>query len=167
MHQSSVPVFLHFLKALSANLDRGEAHARAKGTEEAKLVEARLAPDMFPLSRQVQIATDHAKGAAARLSSRDVPKYEDNETTFAALRQRIAKTLDFVGSVTAAEVDGSEEREITLQIAGKPMTFAGHYYLLYFALPNFFFHVTTAYDIMRHNGVELGKRDFMGAPRET
>jgi hypothetical protein len=167
MHQSSVPVFLHFLKALSANLDRGEAHARAKGTEEAKLVEARLAPDMFPLSRQVQIATDHAKGAAARLSGRDVPKYEDSETTFAALRQRIAKTLDFVGSVTAAEVDGSEEREITLQIAGKPMTFAGHYYLLYFALPNFFFHVTTAYDILRHNGVELGKRDFMGAPRET
>jgi hypothetical protein len=162
MHQSSVPVFLHFLKALSANLDRGEAHARAKGTEEAKLVEARLAPDMFPLSRQVQIATDHAKGAAARLSSRDVPKYEDNETTFAALRQRIAKTLDFVGSVTAAEVDGSEEREITLQIAGKPMTFAGHYYLLYFALPNFFFHVTTAYDILRHKGVPVGKLDYLG-----
>jgi hypothetical protein len=166
MHQAAVPVFLHFLKALSANLDRGEAHARANGIEESKLIEARLAADMFPLSRQVQIATDHAKGAAARLSGREVPKYEDNETTFAALRERIAKTMDFVGSVTEAEVDGSEAKEITLQIAGSPMTFTGNYYLLYFALPNFFFHVTTAYAILRHNGVELGKRDFMGAPRE-
>jgi uncharacterized protein len=166
MHQASVPVFLHFLKALSANLDRGEAHVRTTGIDESKLIEARLAPDMFPLARQVQIATDHAKGAAARLSGREVPKYEDNESTFAALRERIAKTRDFIGSVTAAEIDGSETKEITLQIAGRPMTFAGQHYLLYFALPNFFFHVTTAYDILRHNGVELGKRDFMGAPRE-
>ncbi len=166
MHQASVPVFLHFLKALSANLDRGEAHARANGIEESKLIEARLAPDMFPLARQVQIATDHAKGAAARLSGRDVPKYEDNETTFAALRERIAKTTAFVGSVTAAEVDGSEAKEITLTVGGRPLTFDGQRYLLYFALPNFYFHVTTAYDILRHNGVELGKRDFMGAPRQ-
>ena len=165
MHQASVPVFLQFLKALSANLERAEGHARAKGLAETDLIDARLAPDMFPLSRQVQIATDHAKGAAARLSGREVPKYEDNETSFSALRDRIARTIEFVAGVPAAEIDGSEEKEITLSIAGNPMTFTGQRYLLHFALPNFFFHVTTAYDILRHNGVELGKRDFMGAPR--
>ena len=165
MHQGSVPVILHFLKALPAILEKAESHVRTKGLDEAEFINARLASDMFPLARQVQIATDHAKGAAARLSGRENPKYEDTETTFAALRDRIAKTMEFVSGVPAAEIDGSEEKEITLTIAGNPMTFTGHYYLLHFVLPNFFFHVTTAYDILRHKGLEIGKRDFMGGAR--
>ena len=165
MHQVCVPVTLHFLNALSAILDKAERHVRATGIDEADLVNARLAPDMFPFARQVQIATDHAKGAAARLSGRDIPKYEDNETTFAALKERIAKTVAFVSGVPASEIDGSEDKEITLTIAGNPMTFTGRQYLLHFALPNFFFHVTTAYDILRHKGLEIGKRDFMGGAR--
>jgi hypothetical protein len=153
------------LTALSAVLDKAAEHAQANGIAEAELVEARLAPDMFPLSRQVQIATDHAKGATARLSGRDIPKYEDTERTIDELKARIAKTLDFVSSVEAAEIEGSEDRQVTLTIGGKPRTFGGQRYLLHFALPNFYFHVTTAYDILRHKGVPLGKRDFMGAGR--
>ena len=166
MYDAAVKPGVRMMTNLAAVLETAGRYAESKKIDPAVLVDARLAPDMFPLARQVQIATDHAKGAAARLSGRDVPKYEDNETTFAALRERIAKTTGFVGSVTAAEVDGSEAKEITLTVGGRPMTFDGQRYLLYFALPNFFFHVTTAYDILRHNGVELGKRDFMGAPRQ-
>jgi hypothetical protein len=167
MYQASVPVFLQMLTALSAILDKAAEHARTSGTDPAELVNARLAPDMFPLARQVQIATDHAKGAAARLAGRDVPKYEDTESSFDELKARIAKTLDFVSSVEVGEIDGSEEREITLTVAGQPWTLYGQRYLLHFALPNFFFHVTTAYDILRHKGVQIGKRDFMGGrPRE-
>ena len=118
---------------------------------------------MLPFTSQVQIATDHAKGAAARLAGREVPKYPDTEQTFDELKARIARTLDFIGSVPAAEIDGSEEREITLTIGGNPRTFKGQPYLLHFALPNFFFHVTTAYDLLRHNGVPIGKRDLIGA----
>jgi hypothetical protein len=151
------------LKALSANLDKAVAHAQAKKIDPSVLVNARLAPDMFPLSRQVQIATDHAKGATARLSGRENPKYEDTESTIDELKARIAKTLDFVSSVPAAEIDGSEEKDITLTIGGQPRTLKGQRYLLHNALPNFFFHVTTAYDILRHNGVEVGKRDYMGS----
>jgi hypothetical protein len=112
----------------------------------------------------VQIATDHAKGAVARLSGREVPKFDDTETTFEELKARIAKTLAFIKSVPAGEIDGSEAREITLTIGGNPRSFSGQQYLLHFALPNFFFHTTTAYDILRHKGVELGKRDFIGLP---
>jgi hypothetical protein len=157
MYQASVPVFLQMLKALSAILDKAGAAA-----DPQELVGARLAPDMFPLARQVQIATDHAKGAAARLAGREVPKFDDDETSFEALKARIAKTIDFVRSVPAAEIEGSEEREVSLTIGGQPMTFTGQRYLLHFALPNFFFHVTTAYDILRHKGLPIGKRDFMG-----
>ncbi|MGH6923760.1 MAG: DUF1993 domain-containing protein [Propylenella sp.] len=162
MSQASQPIFLQMLKALSANLDKAAAHATAKKIDPSVFVNARLAPDMFPLSRQVQIATDHAKGATARLSGRENPKYEDTESTIDELKARIAKTLDFVSSVPASEIDGSEEKDITLTIGGQPRTLKGQRYLLHNALPNFFFHVTTAYDILRHNGVEVGKRDYMG-----
>ena len=163
MYQASVPVFLQMLTALSAILDKAAEHARTNGTDPAELVNARLAPDMFPLARQVQIATDHAKGAAARLSGREIPKFEDNEATFEELKARIAKTLDFVSSVEVGEIDSSGDTEITLNIGGQPRTFTGQRYLLHSALPNFFFHVTTAYDILRAKGVPLGKRDYMGA----
>ena len=162
MSQASQPVLLQMLKALSANIDKAAAHAKAKGLEPSELTDARLAPDMLPFSRQVQIASDHAKGAAARLSGRDNPKYDDTESTFEELKARIAKTIAFVSSVPASEIDGSEEREVTLMIGGQPRTMPGQHYLFHSVLPNFFFHVTTAYDILRHKGVEVGKRDFLG-----
>ncbi|HEX9904280.1 MAG TPA: DUF1993 domain-containing protein [Propylenella sp.] len=162
MYQASVPVFQRTLNALSAILDKAVAHALQERIDAATLLTARLAPDMLPFTSQVQIATDHAKGAAARLAGREVPKYPDTEQTFDELKARIAKTLDFIGSVPAAEIDGSEEREIALTIGGNPRTFKGQPYLLHFALPNFYFHVTTAYDLLRHNGVRIGKRDFIG-----
>jgi uncharacterized protein len=163
MSEASQAVFLQMLNALSANLDKAAAHAKAKGIDPSELVNARLAPDMFPLARQVQIATDHAKGATARLSGRENPKYEDNEATFDELKARIAKTLVFVKSVPASEIDGSGDKDVTIPVRGEPRTMKGHHYLLHSALPNFFFHVTTAYDILRHNGVEVGKRDFLGS----
>jgi len=162
MYQASVPVFQRTLNALSAILDKAVAHALRERIDAATLLTARLAPDMLPFTSQVQIATDHAKGVAARLAGREVPKYPDTEQTFDELKARIAKTLDFIGSVPAAEIDGSEEREIALTIGGNPRTFKGQPYLLHFALPNFYFHVTTAYDLLRHKGVPLGKRDFIG-----
>jgi uncharacterized protein len=124
----------------------------------------RLIADMFPLSRQVQIACDTAKGAVARLAGVDVPKHEDTEQTLAELKQRIAKTIDFVLSVAPDKVDGSEDREVTLSLGGKDVTYTGLQYLLGHAYPNFYFHVTTAYDILRANGVDLGKRDYIGKP---
>lgn len=162
MSEVSQHTFLQMLKALSANLDKAAAYAEARGIDASQLVNARLAPDMFPLSRQVQIATDHAKGATARLSGRDNPRYEDNEATFDELQARIAKTIAFVASVPKEEIDGSEEKEVTIMSGGKERKLDGQRYLLGNALPNFFFHVTTAYDILRHNGVEVGKRDFLG-----
>jgi hypothetical protein len=162
MYQASVPAFLQMLNSLSAILAKAAEHCRSRSVDPSELINARLAPDMFPLARQVQIATDHAKGAAARLSGREVPKYEDNETTFDELKARIAKTVDFINSVPASAIDGSEEREITLTIGGQPRSFTGQRYLVHSALPNFYFHATTAYDILRHKGVELGKRDFLG-----
>ncbi len=163
MSQASQPVLLQMLRALSANIDKAAAHAKAKGLQASELTDARLAPDMLPFSRQVQIATDHAKGAAARLSGRENPKYEDTESTFEELKARIAKTIDFVSSVPASEIDGSEEKDVTLTIGGQPRTMRGQHYLFHSALPNFFFHVTTAYDILRHKRVEIGKRDFLGS----
>jgi hypothetical protein len=124
----------------------------------------RLIADMFPLSRQVQIACDTAKGAVARLAGVEVPKHDDTEQTVAELKARIAKTLDFIGSVPAAKIDGSEEREVVLRLGGQERKFTGLQYLLGHAWPNFYFHVTTAYNILRANGVELGKRDFIGQP---
>ncbi|TWB82673.1 hypothetical protein FBZ87_101382 [Nitrospirillum amazonense] len=164
MYQASVPVFLRLLGNLSAILDKAVAHAEAKKIDPAVLVNARLAPDMHPLARQIQIASDAAKGAAARLAGVEVPSFADTESTFADLQARIAKTVDFLKSVTPAQIDGSEERTITLKIRGEDVPFPGQAFLLFFAIPNFFFHVTTAYDILRHNGVELGKMDFLGRP---
>lgn len=162
MSQASLPMFTQQLTALSAVLDKAVAHCQAKSVNPKDLIEARLAPDMFPFGRQVQLATDHAKGATARLSGRENPKFEDNEQTFEELKARIAKTLAFVKSVPTSEIDGSEEKDVNLTVGGQPRVLKGQRYLVHNALPNFFFHVTTAYDILRHKGVEIGKRDYMG-----
>ena len=166
MYAASVPVFVHGLKNLSAILRKAVAHAEAKKIDPAVLVNMRLAPDMLPLARQVQIATDNAKGPAARLSSVERPVYEDNETTFDELLARIDKTIAFLESIDAAKFEGSEDRAITMQIRGQELKFRGQPYLLTFALPNFYFHVVTAYAILRHAGVEIGKPDFLG-PYQT
>jgi len=163
IYQASVPVFLQTLGALSGILTKAAAHAETKKIDPSIFVNARLAPDMFALARQVQIATDHAKGAAARLAGIDVPSFPDTETTFAELQQRIAKTVEFVKSLKPAQFEGGEVRDVTLTIAGQKMTWKGATYLFHFAFPNFYFHATTAYNILRHNGVEVGKRDFIGA----
>ena len=162
MYQASIPVFVRMLGNLSAILDKAAAHAEAKKIDPSVFINARLAPDMFPLSRQVQIATDMAKGCAARLAGIEVPRYEDNESTFAELHARIAKTIAFIESVSASQIDGSEERQITLKFGSHELNFLGQAYLLDFVLPNFHFHLTTTYAILRHNGVEIGKKDYTG-----
>jgi len=162
MYQASVPVFIRALGNLSAILDKGAAFAEAKKIEPSVLVNARLAPDMFPLARQVQIATDGVKGCAARLAGVEVPSYADTESTFPELQARIAKTIAFLQGFTPEQIDGSEERVVTLKIRHKDISFVGQPYLLNFVLPNLFFHITTAYAILRHNGVEIGKMDFLG-----
>ena len=162
MYQASIPSFVRMLGNLSAILDKAVVHAEAKKIDPAIFVNARLAPDMYPLNRQVQIATDIVKGCAARLAGIDVPSYTDNETTFAELQARIAKTTAFLQSVSAAEIDGSEERKITLKFGSREVNFLGQAYLLDFVYPNFHFHLTTTYAILRHNGVELGKMDYIG-----
>lgn len=164
MHQASAPRFANILGNLSAILDKAQAHADARKIDPAVLLGCRLFPDMFPLTRQVQIATDTAKGAVARLAGVEIPKYEDTEQTFAELKARIAKTIDYVRSFKPAQIDGSEGREIVLKLGGREVKFTGMQYLLGHATPNFYFHVTTAYDILRHNGVEIGKRDYIGNP---
>lgn len=164
MHAASAPRFANILRNLSVVLDKAQAHAEAKKIEPAALTQARLYPDMFPLARQVQIACDSAKGALARLAGVEIPKHEDTEQTFDELKARIAKTLDFIESVKAGQLEGSDAREVTVRFRGQDVKFTGLQYLLGVAYPNFYFHVTTAYDILRHNGVELGKRDFIGNP---
>ena len=162
MFAASVPAFLQMLKNLSAILDKAEAFAAEREIEPEVLLNWRLASDMFPLTRQVQIAADFAKGTTARLAGAEVPKYADDETTFAALKARIAKTVKFVEGFKPKDIDGSETRDITLTVGGQDMHFKGEPYLVHFALPNFYFHATTAYDILRSCGVEIGKRDFIG-----
>ena len=164
MSQASIPVFRQMLACLSAILDKAAAHAEAKKIDPAVLLNARLFPDMFPLTKQVQIACDFAKGASARLAGLEPPSFADTETTIPELKQRIAKTLGFLDSLRPEQIDGSEERDISLKVGGNPMQFKGQYYLVQFALPNFYFHVTAAYAILRHNGLELGKRDYMIPP---
>ena len=161
-YQATVPAFVQILTSLSAILKKAAAHAEAKKIDPAVFVNARIAPDMFALARQVQIATDHAKGASARLAGVDVPSFADTETTFDELQQRITKTLDFIKGLKPAQFEGGENRDVTLTIAGQKMTWKGATYLFHFALPNFYFHATTTYDILRHNGVDVGKRDFIG-----
>lgn len=162
MYEASVPRFVGMLHSLSALLDKAQAHAEAKKIAPAVLPAARLFPDMYPLTRQVQIACDFAKGAVARLAGIEVPKYADDEQSFAELQARIAKTIAFVESVDIALINASSGRDISLTAGGQEMHFKGQPYLLGFALPNFYFHLVTAYNILRHNGVEIGKRDFMG-----
>jgi len=164
MYQASAPRFVNMLTNLSAILDKAQAHAEAKKIDPAALTAYRLFPDMLPMTRQVQIACDNAKGAMARLSGVEIPKYEDTEKTFAELKARIARTIAFVQSFKPAQIDGSEDRDVTLKLGGKETTFKGMQYLLGFALPNFYFHVMTAYNILRHNGVEIGKSDYIGTP---
>jgi hypothetical protein len=164
MYQASAPRFVNTLTNLSAILDKAQAHAEGKKIEPAVLLNLRLYPDMFPMKRQVQIACDTAKGAVARLAGVEVPKYEDTEETFAELKARIAKTIDFVKTLKPAQIDGSEDKNIHLKLGPREVDYKGMQYLLGFALPNFYFHVTTAYDILRHNGVELAKRDYIGNP---
>ncbi|SJM92762.1 DUF1993 domain-containing protein [Crenothrix polyspora] len=162
MYQASIPSFVRLLGNLSTILDKAAVHAEAKKIDPAIFVNARLAADMYPLSRQIQIATDIVKGCAARLAGIEVPSYADNETTFAELQTRIAKTVAFLHSVSAAQIDGSEERKITLKLGSREVSFLGQAYLLDFVYPNFYFHITTTYAILRHNGVEIGKMDFLG-----
>lgn len=161
MYQIAAPTFLQTLNALSAVLDKAMANATARKIDPSVFINGRLAPDMFALPRQIQIAADFAKNTMARLAGVEVPKYEDNETTIDQLKARIAKTIDYVKTFKSEQIDGSEAREITLPIGGQPMTFKGQDYLVAFALPNFYFHATAAYAILRHNGVDVGKRDFL------
>ena len=162
MYQASVPVFTRMLENLSAILAKAAAHAEAKKIDPAVFINARLAPDMLALARQVQIASDAAKGCVARLAGVEVPSYPDTEATFPELQERVAKTIAFVKGFTAQQIDGSEERTCILKVRGDEMKFRGQDYLFKLSIPNFFFHVTTAYDILRHNGVELGKMDYLG-----
>ena len=164
MYQASVPRFVNTLESLSAILDKAQAHVDAKKIDPAALTTFRLYPDMFPLTRQVQIACDTAKGAVARLAAVDIPKHDDVELTFAELKARIAKTVDFIKAFKPAQIDGTDDKEIVLKLQGNEVKFTGTQYLLGMAIPNFNFHVVTAYNILRHNGVELAKRDFIGRP---
>ena len=161
MYQASTPVFVRMLGNLSVILGKAAAYAETKKIDPSVFINARLAPDMLPLSFQVQIACDSAKGCAARLAGIEIPSHPDTETTFAELQARISKTIDVLQSVSAAQIDGSEERTITLKLR-QEMQFQGQAYLLGFALPNFYFHITTAYAILRHNGLDIGKADFLG-----
>jgi len=164
LYAASIPVFKQMLGSLGAVLAKAEAHAAAKNIDANALLQARLFPDMFALIRQVQIACEFARGASARMAGVEAPKAEDKEQTFADLQALIAGTVAFLDAFTASQIDGQEDREIVLRPGTpKEKRFTGQSYLLSYALPQFFFHVTTTYAILRHNGVELGKRDYMGA----
>jgi hypothetical protein len=163
LYAASVPVFKQMLNSVSAILAKAEQHAAAKNIDPNVLLQARLFPDMFPLTRQVQLAADYARGVTARIAGVDVPKHEDNEQTFADLQALLSQTLAFIEGFTPEQIDGNAKRDIVMRPGTpKERRFTGQSYLLTFGLPEFFFHVTTAYAILRHNGVEIGKRDYMG-----
>jgi uncharacterized protein len=163
MHSASVPVLVRMLENMNTWLDKAVAHAEARKFDPAVYLGTRLAPDMLPFTRQIQIATDSAKGCVARLAGVENPKYEDNEATLDELRARIRKTVDFIKSVPADKFQGAEDRDVEIpRRTGEPHRFKGEAYLKHFALPNVFFHVTTAYALLRHNGVDLGKSDYLG-----
>jgi hypothetical protein len=163
MHSASVPVFQRMLGNLLKWLDKAEAHAQARKFSPDNYLALRLAPDMLPFIKQIQIASDNAKGCVARLAGQEIPKWDDTETTLADARARIQRTLDYVASVPAAAFEGSETREIVIPLRNRdPLVFTGENYLRHFALPNFYFHVTTAYALLRHAGVDLGKSDYLG-----
>ncbi len=161
IYDASVPAFVNMLKALSAILGKAAAHAEAKKIDPAVLVNDRLAPDMFPLSRQIQIATDGVKGGAARLAGIEVPSYPDTETTLEELKARIARTVAFLEGIDRSRFDGAEDRSVTMKVGPSEMTFPARVFLFEFVIPNFYFHATTTYAILRHNGVEMGKQDFL------
>ena len=164
MYQASVPVCIRSLNNLVSILEKGATYAETKKIDPSVLVNSRLFPDMFPLSRQVQIASDIAKRGAAELAGTEAPKFEDNETTFPELLDRVQKTISYLDTFKPEQIDGSEEKTITLKVGENSLSFQGMPFLLYFVLPNVYFHVTTTYDILRHCGVELGKKDFLGKP---
>ncbi|MBY0556816.1 MAG: DUF1993 domain-containing protein [Burkholderiaceae bacterium] len=163
MYTASIPVFKQILNAQLTLLERAETHIAEKKIDPQALLQYRLFPDMLNFTRQIQIACDFAKGAAARLGGLDVPSYDDNETSFAELKARVHKTLAFIDSVPRSAIEGSEGRAITTGSGEKTKHFMGVTYLFHYALPHFYFHATTAYDILRHNGIEIGKKDFIGS----
>ena len=163
MHSASVPVFVRMLGNALNWLDKAQAHAEARKFDTANYLGMRLAPDMLPFTRQIQIATDGAKGCVARLAGLEVPKWDDNEASFDDLRARLRKTIDYVQSIPAGQIDGSEAREILLPTrSGDPLRFTGEAYLKHFVLPNLYFHTSMTYALLRHAGVDLGKKDFLG-----
>ena len=162
MHQASVPVFVRALNNLAAILEKAAAHAEARKIDPAVLINYRLYPDMLPLSKQVQIASDSAKGGAARLAGVEPPKYEDNETTFAELIARLRKTVAYLETIKPEQIDGSEDKTVSWKTQTTTRTMQGMPYLLNHVTPNVYFHVTTAYAILRHCGIEIGKQDFLG-----
>ncbi len=162
MYQISVPVFVRGLGVLAGYLEKAEAYAKANSIDPAEMVNAKLAPDMLSLAGQVQRASDTSKNAIGRLSAIEVPRFEDNEVTFAELQARIAKTIGFLDGVRLEDLEGSETRSVTLSFGKFKTTLQGDAYLLTFTLPNFFFHITTAHDILRHKGVPIGKIDYLG-----
>jgi uncharacterized protein len=164
MYQVSVPRFVNILGNLSNILDKAQAYVDAKKIDTVTLTTYRLFPDMLPMTTQIQIACDAAKGVVARLAGVEIPVYEDNEKTLSDLKARIAKTIAFIQTVTPGQIDGTEDKEIVIKRGDKETHYKGMQFLLGHALPNFYFHVTTAYNILRHNGVEIGKRDYLGNP---
>ena len=165
MYKASAPIFVQFLTSLSAVLDKAAAHAEAKKIDAGVLLNARLYPDMFSLVRQVREATSHAASACGRLAGAELLTFANTEASIPELKERIARTIDFIKGLKPAQIDGTEDKEITIKFpSGAERKFTGQALLLNFSLPNFYFHYTTAYDILRHCGVEVGKRDFMGTP---
>lgn len=164
MYQASVPRFINILGNLSSILDKAQAHVEAKKITDASLTSFRLFPDMLPMARQVQIACDTAKGVVARLAGVDIPVFEDNEQTLAELKARVARTIAFIQTISPEQIDGTEDKDIVTKRGEKETHYKGMQFLLGHAIPNFYFHVTTAYNILRHNGVEIGKRDYLGNP---
>ena len=164
MYQASVPRFVNILGNLSNILDKAQAHVDAKKLDPATLTSYRLFPDMLPMTKQIQIACDTAKGVVARLAGMEIPAYEDNEQTLADLKARVARTIAFVQTLTPGQIDGTEDKDIVIKRGDKETRYKGMQFLLGHALPNFYFHVTTAYNILRHNGIEIGKRDYLGSP---
>jgi len=164
MHSASVPVFVRLLGNLTVWLDKAEAHAAAKKFDAGVLLGMRLAPDMLPLKTQIQIACDTAKFCVARLAGVEAPKFDDTEASIAELRDRIRQTVAYMQSVSAALVDGTEDKDVVIPRRDAPVTMKGEAYLKHYATPNFYFHVTMAYALLRHNGVEIGKMDYLGAP---
>ncbi|KTD51104.1 DUF1993 domain-containing protein [Legionella quateirensis] len=163
MHQITIPIFIRMFNNISIILKKAEAHCDKEHIDPAEWLNARLAPDMFPLVRQIQIATDTAKGCASRLADIEIPVYADTESSFAELEDRIQKTIHFLQSVNSSDIDSSENREVTFKTQHHELHFKGLDYVTHFVLPNFYFHISMTYAILRHNGLAIGKTDYLGA----